>query len=183
LEYWGGVKVRHLLDVIVKDIGENEVKSRVKRKLSGLRVAPYYGCQLTRPFGEVDDTQFPMMLDTLLSWIGAQPVSFPLKAKCCGGLLMMTSEEVSLGLNKNLLDCAAQNGAECIATICPLCHMNIETYQGDVNKRFGTNFRIPALYFTQLMGLAFGFSRKELGIDEEMVSSRVALEKYLEAAS
>jgi heterodisulfide reductase subunit B len=183
LEYWGGVKVRHLLDVIVKDIGENEVKSRVKRKLSGLRVAPYYGCQLTRPFGEVDDTQFPMMLDTLLSWIGAQPVSFPLKAKCCGGLLMMTSEEVALGLNKNLLDCAAQNGAECIATICPLCHMNIETYQGDVNKRFGTNFRIPALYFTQLMGLAFGFSRKELGIDEEMVSSRVALEKYLEAAS
>jgi heterodisulfide reductase subunit B len=183
LEYWGGVKVRHLLDVIVKDIGENEVKSRVKRKLSGLRVAPYYGCQLTRPFGEVDDTQFPMMLDTLLSWIGAQPVSFPLKAKCCGGLLMMTSEEVSLGLNKNLLDCAAQSGAECIATICPLCHMNIETYQGDVNKKFGTNFSIPALYFTQLMGLAFGFSRKELGIDEEMVSSRAVLEKHLEAAS
>jgi heterodisulfide reductase subunit B len=183
LEYWGGVKVRHLLDVIVKDIGENEVKSRVKRKLSGLRVAPYYGCQLTRPFGEVDDTQFPMMLDTLLSWIGAQPVSFPLKAKCCGGLLMMTSEEVSLGLNKNLLDCAAQSGAECIATICPLCHMNIETYQGDVNKKFGTNFSIPALYFTQLMGLAFGFSRKELGIDEEMVSSRAVLEKHLEAVS
>ena len=93
---------------------------------------------------------------------------------------MMTNEEVGLGLNRNLLDCAAQNGAECIATICPLCHMNIETYQGDVNKTFGTQFSIPALYFTQLMGLAFGYSRKELGIDDEMISSRATLEKCLE---
>jgi heterodisulfide reductase subunit B len=183
LQYLGGVKVRHLLEVIVRDVGESEVKARIKRKLSGLKVAPYYGCQLTRPFGEIDDKQFPMMLDTLLNWIGAQPVSFPLKAKCCGGLLMLTNEEVALGLNKNLLDCATQNGAECIATICPLCHMNIESYQGDVNKMFGTHFNIPALYFTQLMGLAFGFSRKELGINEEMISSRASLEKHLELVS
>lgn len=180
LQYSGSVKVRHLLEVVVKDIGENEVKARVKRRFSGLRVAPYYGCQLTRPFGEVDDKEFPMMLDTLLNWLGAEPVSFPLKAKCCGGLLMMTNQEVALGLNKNLLDCATQNGAECIATICPLCHINIETYQGDVNKMFGTNFSIPTLYFTQLMGLAFGFSRKDLGINEEMISSRTVLEKHLE---
>jgi heterodisulfide reductase subunit B len=180
LQYSGSVKVRHLLEVIVNEIGENEVKSRVKRKFSGLKVAPYYGCQLTRPFGEVDDKEFPMMLDTLLSWIGAEPVSFPLKAKCCGGLLMMTNEEVALGLNKNLLDCATQNGAECISTICPLCHMNIETYQADVNKKFGTNFKLPTLYFTQLLGLSFGYSRKELGINEEMIPSRTLLEKHLE---
>jgi heterodisulfide reductase subunit B len=92
----------------------------------------------------------------------------------------MTNEDVGLQLTRNLLDCAQQNGAECIATICPLCHMNIETYQGDVNKKFGTNFRIPALYFTQLMGLAFGFSRKELGINEELISSQRILEKHLE---
>jgi heterodisulfide reductase subunit B len=183
LEYWGSVKVRHLLDVIVKDLGEDEVKARIKHKLSGLKVAPYYGCQLTRPFGEVDDQEFPTMLDRLLTWIGAQPVSFPLKAKCCGGLLMMTSTDVGLTLNKNLLACAAENGAECIATICPLCHMNIETYQGDVNKKFGTHFAIPALYFTQLMGLAFGYSRKELGINDEMISSRATLEKCLEAVA
>jgi heterodisulfide reductase subunit B len=183
LEYWGSVKVRHLLDVVVKDIGEDEVKARIKHKLSGLKVAPYYGCQLTRPFGEVDDKEFPTMLDRLLTWIGAQPVNFPLKAKCCGGLLMMTSADVGLALNKNLLQCAAENEAECIATICPLCHMNIETYQGDVNKKFGTHFAIPALYFTQLMGLAFGYSRKELGIDDEMISSRATLEKCLEAVA
>lgn len=180
LQYRGGVKVRHLLEVIVHDIGESEVKSRIKRRLTGLKVAPYYGCQLTRPFGEIDDKEFPTILDTLLKWTGAEPVNFPLKAKCCGGILMMTNEDVALGLNKNLLDCAQQNGAECIATICPLCHMNIETYQGDVNKMFGTKFRIPALYFTQLMGLAFGFSRKELGINDELIPSRSILEKHLE---
>jgi heterodisulfide reductase subunit B len=180
LQYFGSIKVRHLLDVIVNDVGEQEVKSKIKRKLSGLKVAPYYGCQLTRPFGEVDDKEFPVILDKLMAWIGAEPVDFPLKAKCCGGLLMMTNEDVGLGLTKNLLSCAQQNGAECIITICPLCHMNVETYQEDVNKMFGTDFKIPALYFTQLMGLAFGFSRKELGIDEEMIPSRPLLEKHLE---
>jgi heterodisulfide reductase subunit B len=180
LQYWGSIKVRHLLDVIVKDIGESEVKAQMKRSLDGLKVAPYYGCQLTRPFGEIDDKEFPVLLDKLLQWLGAEPVNFPLKAKCCGGLLMTTNEEVGLRLNKGLLDCAQQNGAECIATLCPLCHMNIETYQGDVNKMFGTNFRIPAFYFTQLMGLTFGFSRKELGINEELISSKAVLEKHLE---
>jgi len=180
LQYFGSTKVRHLLDVIVNDVGEQEVKRKIKMKLSGLKVAPYYGCQLTRPFGEVDDKEFPVILDKLLAWIGAEPVDFPLKAKCCGGLLMMTNEDVGLGLTRNLLACAQQNGAECIITICPLCHMNVETYQGDVNKMFGTDFKIPTLYFTQLMGLAFGFSRKELGIDEEMIPSRPLLEKHLE---
>jgi heterodisulfide reductase subunit B len=179
-QYFGSVKVRHLLEVIVNQVGEEEVKTRIKRKLSGLKVAPYYGCQLTRPFGEIDDKEFPMILDRLLTWIGVEPVNFPLKAKCCGGLLMMTNEDVALGLNRNLLDCAKQNGAECIITICPLCHMNIETYQSDVNKMFGTDFKIPALYFTQLMGLAFGFSRKELGIGDEMIPSQELLEKHLE---
>jgi heterodisulfide reductase subunit B len=180
LRYQGSVKVRHLLEVIVNDVGEQEVKARIKRKLSGLKVAPYYGCQLTRPFGEIDDKEFPMILDRLLGWIGVDPVDFPLKAKCCGGLLMMTNEDVALGLNKNLLDSARQNGAECIVTICPLCHMNIETYQGDVNKMFGTDFNIPALYFTQLLGLAFGFSREHLGINEEMIPSTQLFEKHLE---
>lgn len=180
LQYYGSVKVRHLLEVIVNDIGEAKVKARIKQKISGLKVAPYYGCQLTRPFGEIDDKEFPTILDTLLRWIGAEPVNFPLKAKCCGGLLMMTNEKVALGLNKNILDCATENGAECIVTICPLCHMNIETYQDDVNKMFKTNYKLPTLYFPQLMGLAFGFSRKELGIDEELIPSRPLLEKHLE---
>jgi heterodisulfide reductase subunit B len=182
LQYLGTVKVRHLLEVIMNDIGEREVKGKVTKPLSGLKAAAYYGCQFTRPFGEFDDKEFPVMLDTLLKWLGAEPVSFPLKAKCCGGMLMTTNENVGLGLVRSLLDCASQNGAECIATICPLCHMTLEAYQGNVNKRFTTDFHLPTLYFTQLIGLAFGFSRKELGINEELVSSKGVLQKHLEVA-
>jgi heterodisulfide reductase subunit B len=182
LQYLGSVKVRHLLDVIVNDIGESEVRAKVTRPLSGLKVAPYYGCQFTRPLGDYDDKEFPVMLDTLLKWLGAEPVNFPLKAKCCGGILMTTNQSVALSLVRSLLDCAVQNGGECIATICPLCHMSIEAYQGDVNKEFATKFEVPMFYFTQLMGLAFGFGKKELRIDQELVSSKVLLEKHLGVA-
>jgi len=181
MQYGGTVKVRHLIEVIVNEVGEDRVRSKVKRKLSGLKVAPYYGCQLTRPFGEIDDEEFPMIFDKLLGWIGAQPVNYPVKAKCCGGLLMMTNENVGLGLTQNLLQNAVDNGAECIGTLCPLCHMNLETYQDSVNKKFQTNYKMPILYFTQLLGLAFGFSRERLGINEEMIPSRRVLERYVEA--
>jgi heterodisulfide reductase subunit B len=180
LQYSGTVKVRHLLEIVVNDIGEQEVKAKVTKPLSGLKVAPYYGCQFTRPFGDFDDKEFPVMLDRLLAWLGAKPVNFPLKAKCCGGMLMTTNEPVGLGLVRGLLDCAAQNGAECVSTICPLCHMTLEAYQGNVNKKFGTDFKLPTLYFTQLIGLAFGFSRKELGINAELISSKVVLQKHAE---
>lgn len=182
LQYMGSVKIRHLLEIIVNEIGEHEVKSKVTKPLSGLKVAPYYGCQFTRPFGDFDDKEFPMMLDNLLTWLGAQPVNFPLKAKCCGGMLMTTNESVGLGLARSILDCATQNAAECIATACPLCHMTLEAYQGNVNKKFGTDFKVPMFYFTQLIGLAFGLGRKELGINEELISSKAILEKHLEVA-
>lgn len=182
LQYLGTVKVRHLLEVIVRDIGEQEVKARVSRPLSDLKVAPYYGCQFTRPFGDFDDKESPVMLDTLLKWLGAEPVNFPLKAKCCGGMLMTTNEPIGLGLVRSLLDCAVQNGAECVATICPLCHITLEAYQGNVNKKFATSYKLPTFYFTQLMGVAFGFSRKELGINEELISSKRILPEQVEAA-
>ena len=182
LQYTGTVKVRHLLDVIVNDVGENEVRAQVAKPLSGLKLAPYYGCQFTRPVGDYDDKEFPSMLDTLLKWLGAEPVNFPLKAKCCGGILMTTNQPVALSLVKSILDNALQNGGEAIATICPLCHMSLEAYQGDINKTFSTDFKVPMFYFTQLMGLAFGFGKKELGIDQELISSKALLEKRLEVA-
>lgn len=180
MQYFGTVRVRHLLEVIVNDVGENEIKARVKRSLSGLKVAPYYGCQLTRPFGDIDDKEFPVLLDKLLTWLGVEPVNFPMKAKCCGGMLAMTSEKVGLNLARGLIQNALDNGAEMISTICPLCHMTLEAYQGDVNRLFGTKYSVPILYFTQLIGLAFGFSREALGINEELVPSQPVLEKHLE---
>jgi len=175
LEYHGRVKVRHLLDVLVNDVGCEAISQRVTRPLEGVKVAPYYGCQIGRPEPSFDDPEYPETLDTLLTAIGAEAVSYPLKAECCGGMLMTTSEDVCQSLAKRLLECAVENGAQCIATICPLCNVNLEAYQGKLNRRFGTEFAIPVLPFTQLVGLALGVEPKKLGLGMELVSAAKAL--------
>jgi len=167
--YDGSLKVRHLLDVIVNDLGCGAVSDMVTRRLTKLRVAPYYGCQASRPKGTFDDPEFPVSLDRLLEAMGAEPVYYPVKTKCCGGMLMMTEEEAALRLNLELLQCARDNGADVIVTMCPLCEMNVEAYQSMVNKRFGTDFNIPVMYFTQLLGVALGVESKRLALDKQIV--------------
>jgi len=163
LKYDGGVTTRHLLEAVVEDVGLDKVKAQVKKPLTGLKVAPYYGCQIVRPYGIHDDEHNPMMLDRLLTALGATVVPYALKTMCCGGALMGTKEEVALVLCKNLLTCAKEAGADCIAVTCPLCQMNVDMYQRRVNSAHGTDFALPVLYFTQLMGAAFGLAGKELG--------------------
>jgi len=175
LEYHGGVNVRHLLDVLVNDVGCEEIKQRVARPLEGFRVVPYYGCQIGRPQPSFDHAEYPQTLDALLRALGAEVVPYPLKAECCGGMLMTTSEGVCQGLVRRLLECAMQNGAQCIATVCPLCNVNLEAYQGRLNRRFGTDFGMPVLPFTQLVGLALGVEPRKLGLGMELVPAEKAL--------
>ena len=180
LGYGGRIRVRHLLDVLANDVGREVLEAMCVAPLEGLRVACYSGCALSRPHAEFDDPEFPIVMEGLLTSLGAEPVYFPLKAKCCGGLLMLTREEIGLALVKKLLDSAADNGAECIATACPLCQMNLENYQGEVNRAFGTDFSLPIVYFTQLVGMALGLSKEELGLGRELVSTE-PLFRYLVA--
>lgn len=178
LKYDGTVRVRHLLDVIVNDVGLEKIKLRIKKNLDGLKIAPYYGCQISRPYGTFDDPEFPMTMDNLFSSLGAEVVNFPLKANCCGGILMTTEPEGSLKLIKDLLSCAQDNKAELIVTACPLCEINLEGYQKKVNKKFKTNFSIPPIYFTQLLGVALGLSKEKLMIGKELVSSEKVLDRF-----
>jgi heterodisulfide reductase subunit B len=178
LKYDGTVKVRHLLDVIVNDVGLKRISPKVKKRLEGLKIAPYYGCQISRPHGTFDDPEFPMTMDNLFSALGAEVVNFPMKAQCCGGMLMTTEPEGSLKLIKNLLQCAQDNKAELIITACPLCEINLEGYQNKVNKKFKTNFSIPAIYFSQLLGVALGLSKEELFIGKELVSAEKILDRF-----
>ena len=180
LEYHGTVRVRHLLDVLVNDIGLEQIASRVKRDLSGLKVAPYYGCQVVRPGPSFDHPESPQSLDRLIESLGAEATPFPLKARCCGGSLIIPEEDVALGLVNKLLDSAVGGGAECIITVCPLCQTNLDVYQGRVNKKFKTHYNIPVLFFTQLMGLAMGMGIKELGIEKCIVSAEKILARYIE---
>jgi heterodisulfide reductase subunit B len=105
-------------------------------------------------------------METLFETLGAEEVYFPYKVRCCGGMLMTTFESAALKLSMEILESAVENGADCIATTCPLCQMNLEAYQDKINKTFDKKFEVPILFFTQLLGIAFGLSSKELGIDK-----------------
>lgn len=179
LRYNGGVVTKHFLQAIMEDIGVGKIKSNVKRPLSGLKVAPYYGCQIARPYGIESDSDNPMMLDNLLSAIGATPTYYPMKTMCCGGSLMGTREDVALRLCRNLLLCAQQYDAQCIAVTCPLCQLNLDAYQSKINKVYGTNFNFPIVYFTQLMGIAFGIDSKDLRINQCIVPAQKVIAQYV----
>jgi heterodisulfide reductase subunit B len=169
IRYRGTVRTRHILEVMVNDFGYDELRSKVKRSLNGLKVASYYGCQVVRPALSFDHPESPQSLDRLIASLGGEPVPFPLKTRCCGGSLIITEETLALGLIRPILESASRNGAECIVAVCPLCQTNLDAYQSRVNQHFRTNFNIPVLFFTQLMGVAFGLNNNELGLKTNIV--------------
>ena len=175
----GSIRVRHLLDMVVNDIGYEKIAAQVTNPLKGLRVAPYYGCMVVRPgyAGEFDNPEYPTTLDKLMRTLGAEVIDFPLKTHCCGGHMTQISEPVALELIRRLLQNAADYEADIIVTLCPMCQLNLDAYQDNVNNYFGTNFHIPVLYFTQTIGLAFGIPASELGIGKEFVDPQAALSK------
>jgi len=167
----GTLKVRHLIEVLIEDVGLEEIEKKVSRPLNGLRVAPYYGCQLMRPRKDGGDIENPQFFEGLLSAIGAEPVEYATKTRCCGGSLIITNRKAALDMVYKLLQDAADHNADVIATICPLCNVNLELYQKQVNREFGTDYSIPVMYFTQLLGLALGIAPGRLGIGKELVSA------------
>jgi heterodisulfide reductase subunit B len=179
LKYDGTIRVRHLLDVLINDVGIEAIAAKAKVSLKGLRVVPYYGCQLTRPFGTFDDPESPTSMDRLFGALGAEVVDFSLKTKCCGGMLMTTAEPVALKLVRNLLDLSAKSDADCVVTPCPLCQFNLDAYQDRVNSMFRSHFSIPVLYFTQIVGVALGLSEKEILLGKEIVPAKRVLSSYV----
>lgn len=171
LEFQNSVRVRHIIDVMVDDLGEKKIREKITRPLKDLKVVPYYGCQYSKP--GIDDNSenqdFPLAMDKLFTWGGAEVLDYPLKTKCCGALLVTTEEEVALKLISRLMD-AIPESADCIVTMCPLCQFNLEAYQKRINKKFNLHYNLPVLYFTQLLGHGFGLSNEELGAGRELVS-------------
>ena len=176
LAYHGTVRARHALDVFTSDIGDDAIKSKLKKPLSGLKVAPYYGCQVVRPKLGFDHPEQPQSLDKLITSLGGEPTPFPLKTHCCGGSLIITEEDMALDLTRKILDCASSNGAECLVTVCPLCQTNLDAYQSRVNSKFKTNYKLPVLFFTQLIGIALGIEGKTLGLNTNIVSPHEVLD-------
>ena len=173
----GTLDVRHLIDILVYDVGLEAIRSKVVRPLTGLRVAPYMGCMLPRPDYKHrwSDHEHPTELDDVLRALGADVIDYPLTTECCGGHMTQIGPETAFELIRRLVADADERGAQMMATVCPMCQMNVDAYQNEMNHYFGTDYHVPILFFTQLMGLAFGRQPEELGIGVELVSSRNAL--------
>jgi heterodisulfide reductase subunit B len=175
----GKVRVKHLLEVVMDEVGIDGVSAKVRKPLQGLKVAAYYGCQLGRPAGGAVHPELPTELDDLLVALGAEPVAWTGKINCCGASTVVTKESTALELIDDVLTRAESAGAQIIATACPMCHMNLDVYQSRVNSAQDRSHRIPIVFFTQLMGIALGLPAKQLGLDAAFVPSGPVLAPYM----
>ncbi len=175
----GSLFIRHFLDVLVNDIGLDRLKSKVVRPLKGLRVAPYLGCMVPRPDYDHrwSNPEYPNELDRVLKAIGAEVIDFPLKTHCCGGHMTQIGPETAYKLIHRLVSAADQYQADVMATLCPMCQMNVDAYQGEMNRHYHSDIQMPIVFFTQLIGLAFGMEPKELGFGREFVSTKQMLNR------
>lgn len=173
MKYKNTVHVLNILELLIDRIGIQEVVSKVKKPLSGLRVAPYYGCMLTRPtkITRFDHPTNPMSMGHLLEALGAEVVTWGAKTDCCGAGYVLNRLEVVVDLSGRIVYQAKEAGADVIATACPMCMSNLDLRQGAMEKATGKVSKVPVMYITELIGMALGFSASELGIKKHVVST------------
>ncbi len=174
MTYEGKVRVRHLLEVVFNDFPKDQLAAKVTRPLKGIKIVPYYGCMIFRPAPAAIPGD---ALEQLIRIAGAEAIDFSGKDKCCGGMVVNNRPDVGLNLVRNLLSEAQLKGAQLIITTCPLCQVNLELYQGAVNRRYDTDFKIPVIYFTQMLGYAMGAAPRDLGLGSELIDGLSVLEK------
>ena len=180
--YTREVKVRHLLEYLYREAGPEKVAARVRQPLKGLRVAPYYGCLYTRPgwFTQagrdpaLDNPERPHFMADLLGAVGATVVEHPNQVSCCGGRNVVQDEEATALLDYRILSGAKEEGAQVLALICPKCSGALDINQTKAIARHGEGARLPVVYLTQLLGLAFGLGRGQLRLGD-MESGAAAL--------
>ncbi|OGP53692.1 MAG: hypothetical protein A2162_03615 [Deltaproteobacteria bacterium RBG_13_52_11b] len=176
--YQGDLRILHYLEILKQEIGFSQLKEKVKKNLSGLKAAAYYGCMLLRPFEEMefDDKERPTIFEEFLETLGAKAVDFPFKAECCGSFQSVGSPDVATECAYKILGSAIKNGAEVIVSTCPLCTFNIDHKQVDIKQQHLDFKTIPILYFTQILGLAMGVEAGTLGFEQNAVDPFPLLE-------
>ena len=165
-------KVIHPLTIFAEEPLISKIPGLVKRDLSGLKVACYYGCLLTRPprITEFDIDGYPESMDKVLRAAGIAILEWSCKTVCCGGSFALSKPDIVVNLSHKIIEDAKSAGADAIAVACPMCHANLDTRQDDMEKKFGAHPRMPILYFTQLMGYSFGLSPEELLFDKHLTA-------------
>ena len=176
--YRGNTKVKHLLWMLFEDIGLDRVRAAVKRKLTGLKVAPFYGCYILRPeeyLGLKERPERKTYLEQLIALVGAEPVEYRGSTKCCGFPMLTFNREKSLAMGGNHIIEAKDKGADLLVTPCPLCHLNLDSQQPDAARVLKKTIDVPIFHLPQLLGLAFGFSSEELRLNHHVVPTKSAL--------
>jgi heterodisulfide reductase subunit B len=171
-DYDGSVRVRHFVEILLEDMGIKNIREALKASLNGLKVACYYGCLLVRPpeVMQFDDAENPTSLDRLVTAMGGESLDWPHKVECCGGALSLTRTDVVLKLSDTVIGMAKAACADCIAVACPMCQINLDLRQADIEKELGRRHDMPIIYITQLLGLCLGISPDNLGLEKLMVS-------------
>lgn len=169
----GKVAVEHLLETLSAPAMLDTVRPLVKKPLAGLKVACYYGCLITRPPKVVafDSVENPRRMDDLMALMGAETVPWPFKTECCGAVMMVSRTEIVLSLGRKLLSMARDMGADAIVAACPLCQANLDMREGQIKNKYGDDFRMPVYFFTELMGLAMGFTPQQMMMDKHLVDA------------
>jgi len=167
-------KARHMVEALIEDLGFEELGKGVQKPLEGIKIAGYVGCQTNRPFGIAGESfENPQYLDNMVEALGAKAVDrYDKKVACCSGALMFSEPEKGQALVKDIIEAAYDGGADMIVTPCPLCQMNVESYQNDINKRFSTKFEMPVVYYSQLISVAYGKSAKDSALDGQIIRAK-----------
>ncbi len=174
LEYKGTVNPRHLMWVIVEDVGLDKLRSQVVRPLTGFKVAPFYGCYIVRPTAALGFDEHPERKDSLervIEAVGAEVVDFPGKTLCCGFPILTINESNSVKMVANHTLDAKKGGAQAMVTPCPLCHLNLDGYQPQASAAANQPIDLPIIHLPQLLGLALGIDPKLMRLDKHIVST------------
>ncbi len=179
LPYRGSTEVKHLLYALVADYGLEEIRQRVTRGLSGLKCASFYGCYLLRAQKSMpyDDPFNPQAMENVFRAVGATPIYYRGRTQCCGWPLSSYATDQAFKMAGMHIQDAIASGADCMITPCPLCHLNLDSRQPEVEKVIGKKLGLPVLHLPQLIALALGVKPKQLGLERHIVSTRPVLEK------
>ena len=166
--------IKHMAEVLVEDIGYDTIAAKVKKPLSGIKIAGYVGCQTNRPFGIAGESyENPRYLDKLVEALGGDALTgYEKKVQCCGGALAFFEPAKSQEMVKGIIEAAYDHGADLIVTPCPVCQMNVEVYQDEINATYGTQFKMPVVYYSNLMAVAFGRSAKDAALNAQIIPAK-----------
>ena len=181
LEYRGGVKVRHFARILFEEIEEEKIKEQFLRDLSDLSIAAHYGCHYLKPseiHDDFDNVEDPKSIETLVSLTGAKIIDYPGKKRCCGGPVLPVDEKLALSVSKEKLDDLSKTDADALCLVCPFCSVMYDGNQKSIESEYGVSYNLPVLYLTQILGLAMGVDRKELGLNMNVVKTKNLLLRY-----